>query len=181
MKYRTIATALAIALCGSVTTAQADIANFGPGGPITPMREASQAFETETGIAVTVAAGPTPQWVDAAKTDADAILSGSQNMVGDSIGAIAMILPDNVTPLHLRPSAIVVRKGNPRRHHRHRRDGGLTTLKCASAHVPRLLTGSSPSISHRQLPFGHSIAQAVYTAHRRAAPRNSFLGCHAPP
>ena len=58
---------------------------------------------------------------------------------------------------------------------RDRRDGSVTTLKCASAHVPRFLTGSDPPISHRQLPFGCSIAQAVTTAHRRAATRNSFL------
>ncbi|WP_375553480.1 glycosyltransferase [Roseovarius mucosus] len=61
---------------------------------------------------------------------------------------------------------------------RDRRDGGVTTLKCASTHVPRFLTGSDPPISHRQLPFGHSIAQAVTTAHRRAAARNGFLGNH---
>jgi hypothetical protein len=60
----------------------------------------------------------------------------------------------------------------PNRDHR---DGGVTTLKCASAHVPRFLTGSSPPIGHRQLPFSRSIAQAVCTAHRRAAARNGFL------
>ncbi len=66
----------------------------------------------------------------------------------------------------------------PNRDHR---DGGVTTLKCASAHVPRFLTGSSPPISHRQLPFRRSIAQAVYTAHRRAAAGNGFLERPSPP
>ena len=60
----------------------------------------------------------------------------------------------------------------PNRDHR---NDGVTTLKCASTHVPRFLTGSDPPISDRQLPFGCSIAQAVTTAHRRAAARNSFL------
>jgi hypothetical protein len=64
---------------------------------------------------------------------------------------------------------------------RDRRDGGVTTLKCASTHVPRFLTGSDPPISHRQLPFERSIAQAVTTAHRRAAARNGFLGYPSPP
>ena len=64
----------------------------------------------------------------------------------------------------------------PNRDHR---NDGVTTLKCASTHVPRFLTGSDPPISDRQLPFGCSIAQAVTTAHRRAAARNSFLGCPA--
>ena len=69
----------------------------------------------------------------------------------------------------------------PNRDHR---NDGVTTLKCASTHVPRFLTGSDPPISDRQLPFGCSIAQAVTTAHRRAAARNSFLkrkrGAEAP-
>ena len=65
----------------------------------------------------------------------------------------------------------------PNRDHR---NDGVTTLKCASTHVPRFLTGSDPPISDRQLPFGCSIAQAVTTAHRRAAARNSFLGCPSP-
>ena len=37
----------------------------------------------------------------------------------------------------------------PNRDHR---SSGVTTLKCASAHVPRFLTGSVPPISDRQLP-----------------------------
>ncbi len=109
-----ISTSLAIALCCSVTAAQADIAVFGPGGPAAPMREVGQAFEAETGIAVTVTSGPTPQWIEAARTDADAIFSGSQNMMDDFIGDHGTILPDSVTPLYLRPSAILVSKGNPK-------------------------------------------------------------------
>ena len=35
---------------------------------------------------------------------------------------------------------------------RDRRRSGVATLKCASAHVPRFLTGSDPPISNRQLP-----------------------------
>ena len=37
------------------------------------------------------------------------------------------------------------------------------------------VTGSSPPISHRQLPFRCSIAQAVYAAHKWAAARSGFL------
>ncbi len=65
----------------------------------------------------------------------------------------------------------------PNRDHR---NSGVTTLKCASTHVPRFLTGSDPPISNRQLPFRRSIAQAVYTAHRRAAARKGFLTLPSP-
>jgi hypothetical protein len=64
---------------------------------------------------------------------------------------------------------------------RDRRRSGVATLKCASAHVPRFLTGSDPPISDRQLPSRPlSVAQAVCTAHRRAAARDGFLGCPGP-
>ncbi len=60
---------------------------------------------------------------------------------------------------------------------RDRRRSGVATLKCASAHVPRFLTGSDPPTSDRQLPSRPlRVAQAVYTAHRRAAARDGFFG-----
>lgn len=114
MKYAPSGLFLAVAACLlAATGARADIAIFGPGGPAAPMREAAKAFEDETGIGVTVTTGPTSQWMDEAKMDADAIFSGSQNMMDDFIGDHGSILPDSVVPLYLRPSAILVRKGNP--------------------------------------------------------------------
>lgn len=108
-------TCLSLAIVASLTavSANADIAVFGPGGPAAPMREAAQAFEAETGIVVTVTAGPTSQWIDAARTDADAIFSGSQNMMAAFVSNHGTMLSDSITPLYLRPSAILVRKGNP--------------------------------------------------------------------
>ena len=105
---------LAVAMCFvATTTAHAEIAVFGPGGPAAPMKEAATAFEKETGIDVKVTSGPTAQWIGAAQTDADVVYSGSQNMMDDFIGDHGSILADSVTPLYLRPSAILVRKGNP--------------------------------------------------------------------
>lgn len=63
---------------------------------------------------------------------------------------------------------------------RDRHDCGVTTFKCASAHVPGFLTGSRAPISHRQRPFRCRAAQAVAAAHRRASARNGFSGCPAP-
>lgn len=99
--------------CLTAPAAFADIALFGPGGPAAPMREAAEAFKEKTGIVVTVTVGPTAKWIDAARQDADAIFSGSQNMMDDFIEAHGTIVPESVTPLYLRPSAILVRKGNP--------------------------------------------------------------------
>lgn len=77
------------------------------------MKEAAATFEKETGIAVEITAGPSSKWMEAAKAEADAIFSGSQNMMDDFVAEHGTIVEDSVTPLYLRPSAILVRKGNP--------------------------------------------------------------------
>lgn len=87
---------------------------YGPGGPLPAMREAAVTFGKSAGVDVQVTAGPTPQWLPQAKQDADLIFSGSEVMMSDFIAAMPdQIDPATVTPLYLRPSAILVRPGNP--------------------------------------------------------------------
>ena len=89
---------------------------YGPGGPAPAMKEAAAAYQRTTGRQVQVVAGPTPQWVDQAKSDADVIYSGSENMMSDFVKAMdGRIAAADVRPLYLRPSAILVRKGNPKK------------------------------------------------------------------
>lgn len=106
--------ASAVAGMFSAQIAAADISLFGPGGPAPAMKDAAAAFEKETGIAVKITAGPSSKWMEDAKTNADALFSGSQNMMDDFIAAHGAVLEDTVEPLFLRPSAILVRKGNPK-------------------------------------------------------------------
>ncbi|WP_454665683.1 AcfC family putative adhesin [Acinetobacter calcoaceticus] len=94
----------------------ADIQVYGPGGPAPAMKEAAKQFTSKTGIAVNVASGPTSQWSDQAKLDADVIYSGSEAMMSDFENAFSeQIIKDSVEPLYLRPAAILVRKGNPKK------------------------------------------------------------------
>ncbi len=87
---------------------------YGPGGPFPAMQEIAAAYGSEHGIEVRVTAGPTPKWLAQAKQDADVIFSGSESMMTDFQTAFAgQIDPESVTPLYLRPSAILVRPGNP--------------------------------------------------------------------
>ena len=89
---------------------------YGPGGPAPAMREAAAAFEKSAGIKIDVTAGPTPKWIDQAKTDADMVFSGSETMMTDFVLAMESQLSHrDVIPLYLRPLAILVRPGNPRR------------------------------------------------------------------
>ena len=86
---------------------------YGPGGPLPAMKEAAAVFGKAHGITVDVTAGPTPQWIDRAKADADLIFSGSEVMMSDFIATIPQIDAATVEPLYLRPAAILVRPGNP--------------------------------------------------------------------
>ena len=78
------------------------------------MKEAAKAFEQKTGTPVAVTAGPTPEWIEQAKSDADLIYSGSETMMTDFAQAMeAQFDETRVEPLYLRPLSILVRPGNP--------------------------------------------------------------------
>ena len=108
---------LALAASGFAGTVHAQTALnvYGPGGPGPAMHEAAKAFGATNKITVNVAAGPTPQWVEKARQDADIIFSGAENMFTDYARALpgAFELKD-AYPLYLRPAAILVRPGNPK-------------------------------------------------------------------
>lgn len=78
------------------------------------MKQAAIAFEKETGNKVVIKAGPTQSWIEDAKSNADVIFSGSETMMTDFVAALdGQIAAEEVVPLYLRPSAILVRPGNP--------------------------------------------------------------------
>lgn len=108
------------ALCAAMAFSNAALAQetlyaYGPGGPAPAMKEAAAAFEKSTGVKVEVTAGPTPKWLDKAKTDADLVFSGSETMMTDFVYALdGQLSHQQVTPLYLRPLAMLVRPGNPK-------------------------------------------------------------------
>ena len=105
-----------ISLASPLAIAQAPLHVYGPGGPAPAMKEAAQAFEKKTGQPVIVTAGPTPEWIDNAKKDADLIFSGTETMMTDFVQAMEGRLDESkVQPLYLRPYAILVRPGNPKK------------------------------------------------------------------
>ena len=89
---------------------------YGPGGPAPAMRESAKVFGDKKGIRVEINAGPTPTWKDRAMKDADLIFSGSEYMMTDFLQKDVPGLIDisTVRSLYLRPSAILVRPGNPK-------------------------------------------------------------------
>lgn len=80
------------------------------------MREAAKAFGTKKGYTVEITVGPTPSWKDQAIKDADLIFSGSEYMMTDFVrrDLPGLIDTSTIRTLYLRPSAILVRPGNPK-------------------------------------------------------------------
>lgn len=108
-------TALGAALFSFSARAEA-LKIYGPGGPAPAMRDAAAAFEQKTGRTVMIVAGPTPQWIEKAKQDADIVFSGSETMMTDFVTAMdGRIEASKVEPLYLRAASILVRPGNPLR------------------------------------------------------------------
>lgn len=89
---------------------------YGPGGPAPAMKEAALAFSAQRQVTVEVTAGPTPAWKEKALKDADLIFSGSEYMMTDFVqrDLPGLLKPEAVRTLYLRPSAILVRPGNPK-------------------------------------------------------------------
>ena len=88
---------------------------YGPGGPAPAMKEAAAVFSKTHKVKVEVTAGPTPEWKARAGKDADVIFSDSESMMTDFLATFPDLDPKTVMPLYLRPSAILVRPGNPKR------------------------------------------------------------------
>lgn len=89
---------------------------YGPGGPAPAMREAAKVFGDKKRITVEINAGPTPTWKNQALQNADLIFSGAEYMMTDFVQKELPGLIDAATvrTLYLRPSAILVRPGNPK-------------------------------------------------------------------
>jgi len=105
-----------LALCAATASGATTVVRvFGPGGPAPAMKAAAAAFmHSHPQVSVEVTAGPTPHWLQAARTQGDVIYSGSEAMMADFQRDLAGVLdPATIEPLYLRPAVILVRPGNP--------------------------------------------------------------------
>jgi accessory colonization factor AcfC len=106
---------LALLLAAAPAAAEPPVRIYGPGGPAPAMKEIAEAFERSSGVKVELTAGPTDKWIARAREDADLVYSGSEYMMTDLVNAMdGKIDPASAVTLYLRPSAILVRPGNPR-------------------------------------------------------------------
>lgn len=113
---RVLALAALVVAMALPAGAQEVVRAYGPGGPLPAMKDAAEAFSKSRGIRVEVAGGPTDSWIEKARADGDLIFSGSEYMMTDFVKAMdGGIDEKTIVSLYLRPSAILVRRGNPKR------------------------------------------------------------------
>jgi len=116
MRILTLATSTVLAFGFAAGAMAGEVLRaYGPGGPLPAMKDAAGEFGKLYNVAVEVTAGPTGNWLNKAKEDADLIFSGAEYMMTDFIKAMeGRIDESTVESLYLRPSAILVRPGNPK-------------------------------------------------------------------
>ncbi len=95
--------------------AHADINLYGPGGPHTALQDAAKIYTEKTKIPVTVHYGPQAEWNQEAKIKADILFGASEQ------SALAIVRDhkerfneNDIHPLFLRKSILLVKKGNPK-------------------------------------------------------------------
>lgn len=109
-----ITTAFLIPTTG-VAAEHATLHVYGPGGPAPVFKELARAYAASHQISIEVVAGPTQTWVESAKGNADIVFSGAENMMSDFARSLpGMFDLNHAEPLYLRPTAILVRRGNPK-------------------------------------------------------------------
>jgi len=102
------------ALTSGIASAQEILRVFGAEGPEPAIREAAIAFGGNT-VKVEVVTGPPDEWLDRAAEEADVVFASAGFMMAqfakrEDLG----IVESTVTPLYVRPSAVLVRPGNPK-------------------------------------------------------------------
>jgi accessory colonization factor AcfC len=96
--------------------AQEVVRLYGSVGPSPAMEEAAMLFATRSGVKVEVVSGPRHVWRDKAALNADLMFASADFMMSEYARAMDLHIDEStVTPLFLRPSAILVRPGNPKR------------------------------------------------------------------
>lgn len=96
----------------AIPTFSQEVTVFGPGGPAPAMKAAAAEFTKKTGVKVSVTGGPADKWASEAVKKGDLVFSGSENMFDNFIEKFSL---KEYKALYLRPAAILVRKGNPKK------------------------------------------------------------------
>ncbi len=111
---------ISLLCCGVVgvgnVSAQEVLHVYGSEGPAPAIQEAAVAFGGQNNVKVDVVAGPPDKWLAKAVGEADVIFASADFMMTEFVRAEELRIDEaTITPLYMRPSAILVRPGNPKR------------------------------------------------------------------
>lgn len=87
---------------------------YGAGGPDTAFKKVAEVFTRATGIKVEVTGGPEPTWSRKDQADADILWGTAEEDMAALLETYTAFSWNDVTPIHLRPAVIAVKKGNPK-------------------------------------------------------------------
>lgn len=88
---------------------------YGTEGPGPAIKEAAEAFASANSVKVEVTATPIEKWKSQALKDADVIYSSSENVMDSYNDTLGIIDDKSITTFFLRPAALLVRRGNPKK------------------------------------------------------------------
>jgi len=88
---------------------------YGAEGPAPAIQQAAGAFGDLYNVKVNVVTGPPDKWLAAAGGEADVVFASAGFMMSDFVKAPELKIDEaSITPLYVRPSAVLVRPGNPK-------------------------------------------------------------------
>jgi accessory colonization factor AcfC len=96
-------------------SAQGILHVYGSEGPAPAFHHAATVFGRENNVQVDVVSGPPDKWLDRAASSADVVFSSAGFMMANFVRARDLPIDEaSITPLYMRPSAILVRPENPK-------------------------------------------------------------------
>lgn len=113
----TFITVLGFGLMAVSPSAAQEVLNvYGSEGPAPAVQEAAGAFGDENNVKMHVVTGPPDSWLAQAAVEADLVFASADFMMDDFVLTKSLAIDESsVTHLYMRPSAVLVRPGNPKR------------------------------------------------------------------
>jgi accessory colonization factor AcfC len=95
--------------------AQEDVRLYGPLGTNMAIEEAAVIYAARNNVKLDVVSGPADAWREQAVEDGDLVFCTGESIMSDFVrDGVLTVDKTSVTPLYVRPSAILVRPGNPK-------------------------------------------------------------------
>jgi accessory colonization factor AcfC len=115
MKFLTLIVVFFVSIFSFAEEPKQTFKIFGTEGPYPAMKEAADAFAAANNLKIEVVGNAVEKWkVDALK-DSDIIYSSSENIMDTYNDTLGIIDAKTITALYMRPAAILVRPGNPKK------------------------------------------------------------------